>query len=68
MKKPIRIILFWLITCTAVAHANTPPSQAAMPLQNPTKPRTSLLPLGDALVFTSIGTVLVAWLRKRRAF
>jgi len=65
MKK---VVFLWMVLTLAstggsqergaVPYGSTPPSINV-------KPRTRLLPIGDALTFASIGTGLVLWLRKR---
>jgi hypothetical protein len=65
MKK---VVFLWMVLGLASTGGSQERGAAPYASMQPSKngkPRTRLLPIGDALTFASIGTGLVWWLRKR---
>jgi hypothetical protein len=66
-----KVFFLWIVLTAACAGAAQERGAAPYGYAPPAtkgESRTRLLPIGDALVFASIGTGLVFWLRKRHTF
>lgn len=70
IKKPFSTILFLLflvwILAAPVTGQGTTPANTADTEHVSTKSRPKLLPVGEALVFSTVGTGIVIWLRRQR--
>ncbi|MFC1765126.1 hypothetical protein ACFL6U_24020 [Planctomycetota bacterium] len=68
MRKLICLLILLVISACGWAQNTGSASHSGSAHTSNVKPRTRLLPIGDALAFGSIGTGIVIWLRRRHTF